>query len=137
MILKGLIQDMMDVCDRSAADATAAASSLESAANQRQPEKSALGTVVEQGAGGFFLDHDQGKSDADERGAEDSKGEGARGAAIGLDESGGGGESGDGGALISPRKRQRLRNLRLAKGMGQAREQNISVVRQWISSVPP
>lgn len=40
------------------------------------------------------------------------------------------------GGVISPRKRQRLRNLRVAKGMDKAREKDIEVVGCWIPSVP-
>ncbi|CAM9206801.1 unnamed protein product, partial [Laminaria digitata] len=47
----------------------------------------------------------------------------------------GGGEP-DEELIASPRKRQRLRNLRLAKGMERARENDIAVVRRWIPSVP-
>lgn len=38
--------------------------------------------------------------------------------------------------LTSPRKKQRLRNLRLAKGMDRARDNDIAVVGCWIPSVP-
>eukprot|EP00752_Nemacystus_decipiens_P007203 g6448.t1 len=38
--------------------------------------------------------------------------------------------------ITSPRKKQRLRNLRLAKGMDRAREKDIAVVGCWIPSVP-
>lgn len=42
----------------------------------------------------------------------------------------------EGAPIASPRKKQRLRNLRLAKGMERAREKDIAVVGCWIPSVP-
>lgn len=53
-------------------------------------------------------------------------GGGARGAGAGADDS----------LISSPRKKQRLRNLRLAKGMERAREKDIGIVGCWIPSVP-
>ncbi|CAM9481571.1 unnamed protein product [Discosporangium mesarthrocarpum] len=41
-----------------------------------------------------------------------------------------------GAPLTSPRKRQRLQKLRLAKGMESAREKDIQVQRCWLPSVP-
>lgn len=72
--------------------------------------------------GGFLLDQGAPPDDDGDAGAPARRREGGDGE----------GESG----VISPRKRQRMRNLRLAKGMDKAREKDIAVMGCWIPSVP-
>lgn len=94
-------------------------------------------------SGGFFLD--RGSSEADPDASVDggcrtgTTSEGDRQLEVDTQQEGGGGSRGvgaDDDLIASPRKRQRLRNLRVAKGMDRAREDDIAVVRRWIPSVP-
>lgn len=105
---------------------------------------------------GFFLGEEEGgPSLQDYDGDEDANNGGSGGGSAGAEEArwqGGGvgrgaeaagaGAGGAGGqetattTIASPRKKQRLRNLRLAKGMERAREKDIAVVGCWIPSVP-
>lgn len=157
-ILKGLIQDMMNVShnpttatpSKHAATAGSSAgdgpgsgadscSKVSRTARRGQDEQA--GADVDEDGGGFFLDHDRHTFDAEDRQG-GAAGSGAGGCDDGDDgDACSGGGEGSGGiereVLISPRKKQRLRNLRLAKGMDRAREQDITVVRRWIPSVPP
>ncbi|CAM9165634.1 unnamed protein product [Ectocarpus sp. 6 AP-2014] len=90
--------------------------------------------------------HDHGCTGYNARKAVDaaSRGEGRGGGGSSGSGAGAGGageeeekeEGGEVAPITSPRKKQRLRNLRLAKGMERAREKDIAVVGCWIPSVP-
>lgn len=161
MILKGLIQDMMDTGD----DGHATTSPSLHSTNQQQKadlastrnktggnEDEITGnddTVVvrrrrvrrnpdqsdpvdedkEEGAGGYFLGVRDNDDDAEGHPAGQEVSGGGRG-------SDGGSGKVDNDGLISPRKKQRLRNLHVAKVMGKARGKDISVMPPWIPSVP-
>ncbi|CAN0251393.1 unnamed protein product, partial [Ectocarpus fasciculatus] len=70
------------------------------------------------------------------RGGGGGSGSGAGAGGEGEEEEKGEGEGGEVAPITSPRKKQRLRNLRRAKGMERAREKDIAVVGCWIPSVP-
>lgn len=92
-------------------------------------------------SGGFFLDRGSSEGDPDESiggGCREGTSEGDEQPRVDAQHKGGGntGVGPDDELISSPRKRQRLRNLRLAKGMERARENDIAVVGRWIPSVP-
>ena len=146
-MLKRLVQDMMEaeavlVDGRSEnEDATTATRGTprQQQLGGRSGDDGDESQSVLDGDGGFFLDErsaearataDLGRSGADS---------GVRAAATmtrGDGGTGGGKEEDNGGGVASPRKKQRLRNLRVAKTMEHAREQDMAVLGCWIPSVP-
>lgn len=142
IILKRLIQDMMEAGQEATEARRVGEREGERHAWERQRRRrdQANGSSVPNG-GVFFLDRgSSGDPDASVDG-DCREGTSEGGGQLGVDaqhkdDDGITGVGPDDELISSPRKRQRLRNLRLAKGMERARENDIAVVGRWIPSVP-
>ncbi|CAN0256754.1 unnamed protein product [Scytosiphon promiscuus] len=135
-------------------------SSSSSGRDRPDQQRDGVSLPDDESIGGFFLGQDETPED---HGCEDGAGAGNGGSGGGNDDGdvvrrrrtvdstqqgdGGSGRAAaaaaaEGGAdggdtpITTPRKKQRLRNLRVAKGMDRAREKDIAVVGCWIPSVP-
>ena len=147
IILRRLIEDMMEAGQGATVARQVFEEKVDAPSSQqrwrRRRRDQADDEDSAQKGGGFFLDRESSEADPDEG----IDGNYRKGATSGGDEQlevdtqqeGGVGDGGVGvgdGLIASPRKRQRLRNLRVAKGMDRARENDIAVVKRWIPSVP-
>lgn len=145
IILKRLIQDMMEAGQKATEARRVGEKNGETRALQRwrRRRRDQEDDSSAQNGGGFFLDKGSssgGDTDASVDGGYcEGTSEGDEQPRVDAQHKDGGGNAGvgmDDELISSPRKRQRLRNLRLAKGMERARENDIAVVGRWIPSVP-
>lgn len=146
-MLKCIIQDMMEAGQKaSSASTTPVCAELEvegiqaqhrlSCTRRRRSDIQSCDELLDESIdGGFFLDKQSaGAGGGDDEAAADSgvREMTARGNNCTEKADGGGADM----ANPSPRKKQRLRNLHLAKTMERAREQDMAVLGCWIPSVP-
>lgn len=146
IILKRLIQDMMEAGEEATEARRVGEKYGETRASPRRclrrRRRDQEDDDSTQNSGGFFLDRGSSEGDPDasvDGGGREGTSEGDEQLRVDTQHEGGGGNAGvgpDEGLISSPRKKQRLRNLRLAKGMERAREKDIAVVGCWIPSVP-
>lgn len=147
IILKRLIQDMMEAGEEAAEARRVGEKEGETRASprrclRRRRRRDQEDNDSAQTSGGFFLDRGSSEGDPDanvDSGGREGTSEGDEQLKVDTQHEGGGGNAGvgpDDELISSPRKRQRLRNLRVAKGMERAREKDIAVLGRWIPSVP-